>query len=313
MPFAPARALSVLSAAAAMVLVAASPAPAAPPTRVVDTTAQIVCEATAGDAEVVVGVSRSDLAGTDARAEVTVNGEYIGEGSTTSDWTSTTFRSTIPLTDRNGDPAGEVSFAGSYRPASEPVTNESKFQVGNVHVVERHTETVLGLSDLTLLYDGEALVPDRCDGWLTEGYLSYTNPSMRVERGSALPYDCTSTNPAGLPSVFAEGGLGELFVDVPLSTDPEISASAVIDAVRGPWAGSMRVFENSEEAGAVAATATLVKQRPFHRLGAEGEHFRITPYDFTLQIEGGSGWEPVTVQCVLYDTQIKLRYPNPEA
>lgn len=313
MPPAPARALSLLTAAVVPVLLAASPALAAPPTRVVDTTAQIVCEAKAGEAEVVVGVSRSDLAGTGALAEVTVNGEYIGEGSSTSDWTSTAFRSTIPLTTRDGDPAGEISFAGSYRPASQPVTNESRFQVGNVHVVERHTETILSLSDLTLLYDGQALVPDRCDGWLTEGYLSYTNPSMRVERGSALPYDCTSTSPTGLPSVFAEGGIEELFVDVPLSSDPEISASAVIDAVPDPWTGSMRVFENSEEAGSVAATATLVKQRPIHRRGADGEHFRITPYDFTLHIERGSGWEPVTVQCVLYDTQIKLRYPNPQA
>jgi hypothetical protein len=313
MPSAPARALGLLSAAAATVVLAASPAPAAPPTRVVDTTAEIVCEARAGEAEVVVGVSRSDLAGTSARAEVTVAGEYIGEGSTTSDWTSTSFRSAIPLTDRNGEPAGAIAFAGSYRPASEPVTNESKFQAGNVHVVERHTQTALGLGDLTLVYDGKALVPDRCDGWLTEGYLSYTNPRMRVERGSALPYDCTSTSPAGLVSVFAEGGLEELFVDVPLSSDPEISASAVIDAVRGPWTGSMRLFENSEEAGAVAATATLAKQRPSHRLGAEGEHFRITPYEFTLRIEGGSGWQPVTVECVLHDTQVKLRYPNPEA
>lgn len=313
MPFPPARALALLTAAAATVLLPASPASAAAPTRVVDTTTQIVCEASAGEAEVVVGVARSDLAGTEARAEVTVDGEYIGEGSTTSDWTSTSFRSAIALTTRDGDPAGTISFTGSFQPASEPVTNESTFQVGNVHVVERQTETVLSLSELTLRYNGEAIVPARCDGWLTEGYLSYTNPSMRVERGSALPYDCTSTNPAGMPSVFAEGGLEELFVDVPLSTDPEISASAVIDAVRDPWTGSMRVFENSEEAGSVPATATLGKQRPIHRRGAEGEHFRITPYDFTLQIEGGSGWEPVTVECVLYDTRITLRYPNPEA
>ena len=307
-----ARALCLLTAITTIGLLA-TPASARPPTRVVDTTAEILCEAQAGNAEVVVGVSRSDLlAETAARAEVTVAGETVGEGRTTSVWTSTSFRSSIPLTTRDGDPAGEVSFAGSYRPASEPVTNESKFQVGNVHVVERHTETVLALSDLSLVYNGEPIEPTRCDSWLTDGYLSFTNPNMRVERGSSLPYECTSTNGEGSPFVFSEVGVEELFVDVALGHEPEIAASGVVAAGSGSWTGSLRVFEDGEDAGIVGASATLVKQRRTHSKGTDGEHFKVTAYAFVLQVDGGAGWAPTTVQCTLYDTQIKLHYPNPE-
>lgn len=305
------RAVSVLTATAAAALLA-TPALAAPPTRIVDKTAEILCETQAGSTEVVVGVSRSDLEGTAARAEVTVDGELVGEGYTTSDWTASTFRATIPLATRDGDPAGEVAFAGSFRAASAPVTTESKFKAGNVHVVERHTETVLALANLTLVYNGDRLTPSRCDGWQTEGYLSYTNPKMRVERGSSLPYDCTASN-GSVPFIFSEGGVDELFVDVPLTTDSEVAASGIVTAADGPWRGSLRVFDQDGEAGTVAASATLTRQRKTHSKGEEGEHFKVTPYSFVLRIAGGSLWAPVTVQCTLSDTAIKLHYPNPEA
>lgn len=307
-------ALSMVTAAAAIGLLS-SPASARPPTRVVDTTAELACEATVGNAEVIVSVSRSQLLGaTMANANVSVDGETVGEGETTSDWTDTSFRSAIPLTTRGGDPAGEIYFAGSYRPSSQSVTNESKFKVGNVHVVERHTSRVLELSDLALVYNGQALQITRCDGSLTDGYLSYTNPNVVISRESQLPYQCTSTRDLGLPYVGSEtGGVNELFVDVMLDDEPEIGASGIVAASRGTWTGSLGVYQDGEEPGIVGATASLVKQRLTQSKDGEGTHFKVTPYDFTLKIAGGSRWAPATLQCTLYDIQVKHHDPNPAA
>jgi len=307
------RSLSALTAVAAIGLTVA-PASAHSPTRVADTTVQITCQATAGGTEVTVEVARSDIAGTASRAEVTVEDDtFSGDG--TSDWAGTSFRSTIPVTTHDGEPAGQVSFSGSYQSASEPVTNESKFKVGNVHVVERHSETSLGLNGLTLVYNGQEFQPDRCDGSLTEGYLSYTNPNINITRFSRLPYECTSTNGIGWPYIDSPvSGVDELYVDVLLAEEPVISARGIVAAGSGSWTGSLlRSEDGDDDAGVVDATATLVKHRQTQAKDGEGTHFKVTPYDFTLQLAGGAAWEPTTVQCTLYQTAITLHTPNPEA
>lgn len=315
----PLRGAAVALATSAVVVAAVAPAAAAPPTRIADTTAQVTCLASDGATEVVVGVGRSELLEeTESRAEVT-SGETVLKGRATSEWTPSTFRARVPVRTEGGELAGEVYFSGTYAPSSQTTSTTERFNAGNVHVVERHTYTETALSDIVVSLDGREMDVVRCDGTLTDGYLFFTNPATRVERGSLFAYqDCSATNLSSY-GIFTEGGVEELVVDLAYDDLPGAQAFGVVrfDG-EDTWVGELRVQVDDEEAGTVPATATRERGRPDHRTGGvDGpddsirgmrSHFHVTPYAFTLEAGGLDG--PATLQCTLLDISAVLHYPN---
>ena len=303
----------------------APPAHAAPPTRIVDQTADVACTRVSHDVKITVGVARSDLAGTQSSVQLSFPGvATIGGGESTSDWGDGTFRAVIPVFDLDEQPAGEVYFSGSYTPIGEPEITRDRFNVGNVHVVQEHTVTLLAVSDVTLTYDDNDTTPGdvtfafadlSCEGSLVEGSLFFTNPATVVEFGSNLFFDsdeCTTSNVQEGFTIAATGDIiNELFVDIFYADRPEANASGLIVADGGTWEGELRLQISDEPAGTVTATATLERGRPFH--ATEGEtgmrnHIQVTPYHFTLVVEGPDA--PAELDCTLFQVRQKLHTPN---
>lgn len=298
---------------------------AAPPTRIVDETADVVCTGVSQDVEITVSVTRSDLAGTQSAVQLSYasTGETIGRFDTgTSDWGDGTFRAAIPVLGRGeeeGEPVGEVYFAGSYTPAGEPQVIRDKFNAGNVHVVEEHIVTPLAISVVTLTYDDNDTIPGdvtfadlTCEGSAVKGSLFFTNPATLVQIGTGLfqdPAGCTTSN---VEEYSIEGTLDELFVDVYYADRPEANASGLVFVDGGTWQGEFRLQISDEPAGTVDATATLERGRPYH--ASEGEnrtrtHFQVTPYYFTVVIEGPGA--PAELECTLFQVREKTHMPNP--
>jgi hypothetical protein len=60
-------------------------------------------------------VARSELAGTQAIARISRDGETLGEGYGESDWTASTFRAALELTDDEGQVINTAYLSGTYR------------------------------------------------------------------------------------------------------------------------------------------------------------------------------------------------------
>lgn len=244
------RISTILGLLGMAVLILPLPAHAAPPTRIVDRTADVVCTAVGQGVEITVGASRSKLAGTDSRLQLSYasSGETIGDGRSTSDWGDGTFRAVIPVLGRGeeeGQPIGEVTFSGSFTPSGDPQPTRDKFKAGNVHVVEEHLETPLAISNVTLTYDDNDAVPGditfsdlTCEGSLVEGSLFFTNPATLVRFQTDVVFfadDCTRSN---VREFTIEGTLDELFVEVTYADRPEATAGGLIVPAGGTWQGS---------------------------------------------------------------------------
>jgi hypothetical protein len=311
--------LALLSTAALAFPLAAH---AAPPTRIVDETADVVCTGVSQDVKITVSVARSELTGTQGAAvQMSYQGEFLARFDFgTSDWGDGTFRAVIPVFDLNDDPAGEVYFSGSYSPTGEPQVILDKFKDGNVRVVEEHIVTSLAISDVTLTYDDNDTTPGdvtfsdlTCDGSLVEGSLFFTNPATLVRIGTAVfQDDCTTSNIETFRVEAIEGTLDELYVEVTYTDRPDTTADGVVVTDGGTWEGEFRLRVGDEIVGTVDATATLERGRPFH--STEGEapmrtHFQVTPYHFTLVVEGPDA--PAELDCTLFQVREKTHTPNP--
>lgn len=305
-----------VAAATALILPAAAPATASPPTRIAQTFTSVVCEAWDGDVRVVVGAERAVVRVNDepeevvtgSRAQVSRDGETLGTSAgTPSDWTDTSVRVTMPVTDRDDNPAGEVSFAASYAPGGAPQTYESSFKDGNRRVVERGAEAALDLSDVVVQRDGVTLEVARCDGSVVDASVTFTNPRMLVQRGSALPYeDCVTTGQLGVPFLYSDtGSVAELFVESQVGDDEELLLRGLISAAKGSWSGDLELSLSGEEVGRVPSTATLTRLRPFHETQRSSQ-VHVTPYRFAVDA-GALG----SFTCTLYSVQIKEQFPNP--
>ena len=323
-----ARILVGLGLVGAATLALAPPAHAAPPTRIVDQFTDVACTGVSQGVEITVRATRSDLGGTESSVQLSFpGGDTIGGGQSTSDWGDGTFRAVIPVLNLDEQPAGEVYFSGSFTPTGEPVSTRDKFNVGNVHVVQERTQTLLAVSDVTLTYDDNDISPGdvtfafsdlTCDGFLVEASLFFTNPATVVQFQSDLfffPDDCTTSNvQEGFTIETTEGGTtDELFVDIVYADRPEANASGLVVADGGTWEGELRLQISDEPAGTVTATATLDRGRPYHYT-PEGEtgmrsHFQVTPYHFTLVVEGPGA--PAELDCTLFQVREKTHIPNP--
>jgi hypothetical protein len=116
----------------------------------------VACTAVSQGIEITVRASRSDLVGTESSVQISYpTGETIGGGGSSSDWGDGTVRAAIPVLDNDDRPTGEeVYFAAAYIATGQPQLTRDRFNVGNVHVVEEHSETSLRVSEVTVTYAG---------------------------------------------------------------------------------------------------------------------------------------------------------------
>ena len=108
-----------VAAAVALVLLTLTLLPqtanAAAPTKIRDHTESIGCEVVSGGDRIQFAVARSDLAGTQAVARISRDGQTLGEGYGESDWTASTFRAALELTDDEGQVINTAYLTGTFR------------------------------------------------------------------------------------------------------------------------------------------------------------------------------------------------------
>jgi hypothetical protein len=287
---------------------AAAPAEAAAPTRIRDHTTSVSCQALNGSTLTRFLVAASDLAGTEARAQISEDGVTLAEGQGTSDWTDTTFRASVQLEDATGGghlgTAGEAFLSGTYRATGEPVRELNRFKDGNIRVVEDHTTSTLTVSDVVLTVNGERVADVECVGEQVDGFLFFTAPASYVLRGGFLVSDdCDTQNMEGL-GLF--GTMDALFLSFEYADTADSSASSgEMDLTAGPFSGEISYNDGVGPAGTVSATVSAVRNgrviRNFvERSDVFSERWVMTPYLLTIAAEGREGAD-ASATCQVFD------------
>ncbi len=299
-----------VAAAVALVLLTLTLLPqaanAAAPTRISDHTESIGCEVVYdGSMKLQFIVARSDLAGTDARAKIARDGEFVSAGFGESDWTVPgSFRAALDLTNDDGEVVNTAYLSGTYRTEGEGERTLNRFKDGNINVVEDHTTWALTLSDIVLVLDGVTLPDVDCAGDSEDGYLSYTNPASYVARGNFLAeYDCVGDNAT---DIFLEGPVDSIYVQFAYADSPDWSAtSPVMDLTAGPFSGAFKLNDGNGPAGEIAGTASLTQNGDVKRLvtkdGVFSERWVMTPYLLEVTADGPNA--PVSVTCAFYQVE----------
>lgn len=302
------RAIVAGTLALAVGTVAAAPAEAAAPTRIRDHTTSVSCQALTGTTLTRFLVAESDLAGTEARAQISEDGVTLAEGQGLSDWTDTTFRASVQLEDATGGghlgTAGEAFLSGTYRATGEPVRDLNRFKDGNIRVVEDHTTSTLTVTDVVLTVNGEQLVDVECVGEAVDGFLFFTAPASYVVRGGLLVHDdCDTQNMEGL-ALF--GTMDALSLSFEYADTADSSAiSGDLDLTAGPFSGEINYNDGVGPAGTVSATVSAVRNgrviRNFvERSDVFSERWVMTPYLLTIAVEGREGAD-ASATCQVYD------------
>ncbi|TDC49182.1 hypothetical protein E1212_18995 [Jiangella ureilytica] len=295
-------ALDTLGAVAALVsgFAATAPAAAGEPTRMDDEVTFAYLEAADEDRGLDIALARSATTGTEARARLWggPEGEHLAEGSGTSDWTGSTFRATVELSDDDGAPAGTVTVAGTYTLAGDPQQDVQKFNDGNIRVHMEHTTTALAIADVTVALDGVPWELRFADGYHELGHLFVTNPATFVGREEFVAFGEPKAENA--TDFFLEGALDDLGVTFAYADAP-IHAAGAVDLRGGSWTGTLRMIDESgETVGEAAATATLTPNGRTTRLvdHTHGgvERWTVTPYLLTLTVEGPVAPVRVTIE-----------------
>jgi len=287
---------------------ATTPAEAAAPTKITDHVASVSCQALNGSTLTRFRVARSELAGTEARAQISEDGVTLSEGQGTSDWTDSTFRAAVQLEDATGGghlgTAGEAFLSGTYRTTGEPVRELNRFKDGNIRVVEDHTTTALAISDVVLSVNGEELADVDCAGEVVDGFLFFTAPASYVVRDGLLVGEgCDTQNMEGI-GLF--GTMDALFLDFQYADTADSSAfTGEMDLTAGPFVGEIGYNDGSGPAGTVTATISAVQNGPVIRRVVErssvfSERWVMTPYLLSISAEGREGAD-ASATCRVYD------------
>lgn len=286
----------------------AAPAEAAAPTKIRDHVTAVSCQALSGSTLTRFFVATSDLAGTQAVAQISEDGVTLSEGQGPSDWTDTTFRASVQLEDATGGghlgTAGEAFLSGTYRTTGEPVRELNRFKDGNIRVVEDHTTSTLTVSDVVLTVNGEEVADVECVGEAVDGFLFFTAPASYVLRGGFLVSDdCVTENMEGL-GLF--GTMDALFLSFQYSDTADSSASSgEMDLTAGPFTGEINYNDGVGPAGTVSATVSAVRNgrviRSFvDRSDVFSERWVMTPYLLSIAAEGREGGD-ASATCQVYD------------
>lgn len=281
------------------------PANAAAPTRVSDTTLSMYCMGRAGDDVVRVAAESSQLQGTRLIAMIsTGDGEFVAYGTSTADWTDSTFAGKTPVFDDYGNVIGSVSLDGSYVLTDETRALD-RFRDGNVHVVEDHTFTEAVATRASATLDGVPLTDLECAGQQVVGSLFFTNPaSYTASFPSVWATECSGSN-VDAGEVFAFGSIDDLGVVVDYLDPAEVTTVAPLRFQNGSWAGQLTLVDGDtgEPVAEVPAAATLTRAgSPVHvQTGdsAGGGRLSLTPY--ALHLEAGGVTSPISLDCTVYD------------
>jgi hypothetical protein len=290
-------------------LCAPTAAQAAAPTRIKDRTIEVSCSAVGtGGEEINFYVASSDLSGTFGAVQAsTADGENLGRGEGSSDWTASSFRASVPVYDLDDSEIGSAYLSGSYRVESGGERFTSKFKDGNIRVVEDHTYTPVTVRDVTLTFPGVTMVDTTCDATQTNGSLFFTNPTAHVGRdGGLVSEDCTLVN---AEAFFFEGTIDALGVGLVYADAPDYSAfSPSMDLSGGSWTGT---FNAANDDGPIAVDAQVRMEQAGEpvKLGDSGkwgsERFVITPYELVVRVDGPGA--PAEVTCSMVDVDHRFR------
>jgi hypothetical protein len=294
-------------------VLAVAPAQAAAPTQVRDHVTSVRCTAVNGPTITRFLVADSDLAGTEAVAQVAEDGVVLSEGRGTSDWTATTFRAAVVLEERDGgghlDVTGDAFLSGTYAATGSPVREVNRFKDGNIRVVEDHTTTALAVSDVVLTINGEAVGDVTCAGDTVDGSLFVTAPASYVLRGGFLfDASCTTQNMVALGLFGSMDALSLSFGYA--DTADSSAASGDLDLTAGTFTGEFNYHDGVGPAGTVPATVSAVRsgrviRRVVDRSEFASERWVMTPYLVSIAAEGREGAD-ASATCRLYDIDATL-------
>lgn len=298
-----ARVIGLLALALLTLTLLPQSASAAAVTKIRDHTVSIGTEVQDGGMRIQFAVARSELAGTQAVAQISRDGEFVAEGEGLSDWTDSTFRAALDLTNEEGKVLHTAYLSGTYRPIGTGNRVQNRFKDGNIRVVEDHTSTPLTLTDVTLVLDGVTLSGVESFGESVDGYLSYTNPSTYVSRGNFnADAECKTDNAVDFALY---GAPEEMWVTFGYADSGDWSASSeAMDLAAGPFAGTFNLYDGEGPAGEVAAKALLVQNGNVIRRSidngttAVSERWVMTPYLLTVTADGPNA--PVTASCTFF-------------
>jgi hypothetical protein len=302
-----------VAAAVALVLLTLTLLPqtanAAAPTKIRDHTESIGCEVETGGDRIQFAVARSELAGTQAVARISRDGETLGEGYGESDWTDSTFRAAVEVTDDEGHVINTAYLSGTYRAAGAGERVLNKFKDGNIRVVEDHTSTPLTITDVNLVVGDVTLSGVECFGEMVDGSLFYTTPASYVSRGNFnADAECATV---GMTDFSLFGTVDEMWVAFGYEGTEDWSASSdFMNLAEGPFVGTFTTNDGTGPAGEVAATASLVRNGDVIRRAidngttAVSETWVMTPY--LLEVTAGGPNGPVAASCTFYTVEATL-------
>ena len=281
------------------------PAHAAAPTRISDTTLSMWCTANAGDDFVRIVAESSQLQGTRLIAVIsTSDGEFVAYGTSTADWTETTFAGRTEVFDDYGNAVGTIGLDGTYVLADTSRTVD-RFNDGNVHVTEDHTFTDAVATQAAATLDGVPLTDLDCSGQQVVGSLFFTNPATYTARFPSLwATDCTGSN-VDTSAVFAFGSVDDLGLVVNFLDPADVTTAPVLRFRQGTWAGQLTLVDGDtgDPVADVPASATLTRSgSPLHVQTGEGPgagRLSLTPY--ALHLEAGGVTAPISLDCRVYD------------
>jgi Tfp pilus assembly protein FimT len=301
--------ITVVLAAFGAGLAVPTAAEAAAPTRVTDRAVEVACSATGTRGEEVnFYVGTSELAGSVGAVQAaTADGEYLGRGEGSSDWTADTFRSSVEIFDSEDRSLGSAYLSGGYSAVGSAERFTSKFKDGNIRVVEDHAFTAVSVRGVTISFPGVELGPVSCDASRVTGSLFFTNPTAHIGRdGGLVVEDCTMVNAEGF---FVEGSIDALGVGLGYADDPDYSAfSPAMDLSDGEWTGS---FNAADDDGPVPVDARVTLQQSGDTVTVKdsgrwgSERFVITPYRLVVRVDGPMA--PAEVTCQLVDVDYRFR------
>ena len=282
---------------------------AAAPTKIRDHTESIGCEVESGVDRIQFAVARSALAGTQAVARISHDGETLGEGYGESDWTDSTFRAAVEVTDDEGHVINTAYLSGTYRAAGPGERVLNKFKDGNIRVVEDHTSTPLAITDVNLVVGDVTLSGVECFGEMVDGSLFYTSPASYLSRGNFnADAECATV---GMTDFSLFGTVGEMWVAFGYEGTEDWSAySDFMNLADGPFVGTFTTNDGTGPVGEVAATASLVRNGDVIRRAidngttAVSELWVMTPYLLEVTADGPNG--PVAASCTFYTVEATL-------
>jgi hypothetical protein len=302
--------ITVALAASAAGLAVPTAAVAAAPTRVTDQAVEVACSATGPRGEEVnFYAGTSELAGSVGAVQAsTADGEYLGRGEGTSDWTASTFRSSVEVFDRDDRSLGSAYLSGGYAVVGSAERVTSKFKDGNIRVVEDHAFTAVTVRDVTISFPGVELGQVSCDASQVTGSLFFTNPTAHVGRdGGLVVEDCSMVNAEGF---FIEGTIDALAVGLGYADDPDYSAfSPEMDLSDGEWSGT---FNAANDDGPVPVDARVTLQQSGDTMTVKdsgrwgSERFVMTPYQLVVRVDGPIA-APAEVTCTLVAVDYRFR------